>query len=68
MMTQLPAEAQAYLQLNYLLYLVEVMRAPMLGERPMLISYVVTILGAIGGWALAFVFYAYFRRRIAYWL
>ena len=41
---------------------------PMLGERPMLISYVVTILGAIGGWALAFVFYAYFRRRIAYWL
>jgi ABC-type polysaccharide/polyol phosphate export permease len=68
MMTQLPAEAQAYLQLNYLLHLVEVMRAPMLGERPMLISYVVTIFGAIGGWALAFVFYAYFRRRIAYWL
>jgi ABC-type polysaccharide/polyol phosphate export permease len=68
MMTQLPAEAQAYLQLNYLLHLVEVMRAPMLGERPMLISYVVTILGAIGGWALAFVFYAHFRRRIAYWL
>ena len=48
--------------------LIEVLRAPMLGERPMLISYAVTLLAAVGGWAFAFVFFAHFRRRIAYWL
>jgi ABC-type polysaccharide/polyol phosphate export permease len=65
---QLPPEAQPFLKLNFLLHLIEVLRAPMLGERPMLISYAVTLLAAVGGWAFAFVFFAHFRRRIAYWL
>ena len=57
-----------YLKLNYILHLIEVMRAPMLGRCPKLSSYAITIGGAVVGWIVAFVFFAHFRRRIAYWL
>jgi ABC-type polysaccharide/polyol phosphate export permease len=67
-MSQLPAESQTYLQLNYFLHLIEIMRAPMLGQQASLVNYVVTIGGAAIGWTIALVFFAHFRRRIAYWL
>jgi ABC-type polysaccharide/polyol phosphate export permease len=49
-------------------HLVEVMRAPMLGTAPSLLSYAFTIAGAIIGWVVTFDLYARFRRRIPYWL
>jgi ABC-type polysaccharide/polyol phosphate export permease len=67
-LSQLPATSHGYLKLNYILHLIEVMRAPMLGQVPPLSSYAVTIGGAVIGWIVAFVFFAHFRRRIAYWL
>jgi lipopolysaccharide transport system permease protein len=67
-LSQLPAASHGYLQLNYILHLIEVMRAPMLGQVPELSSYAITIGGAVVGWIVAFVFFAHFRRRIAYWL
>ncbi len=65
---QLGASAQRYIQLNPLLHLVEVMRAPLLGTAPSLLSYEVTIGGALLGWLITFELYARFRRRIPYWL
>lgn len=67
-MSQLPATAHFYLKLNYFLHLIEIMRAPMMGQVPAFSSYAVTILGAAIGWLFAFVLLAHFRRRIAYWL
>jgi lipopolysaccharide transport system permease protein len=67
-LSQFPASAQGYLKLNYFLHLLQILRAPMMGETPELISYVVTILGAAIGWLFAFVLFAHFRRRVAYWL
>jgi ABC-type polysaccharide/polyol phosphate export permease len=49
-------------------HLVEVMRAPMLGTAPSLLSYGFTIAAAIIGWVVTFDLYARFRRRIPYWL
>jgi ABC-type polysaccharide/polyol phosphate export permease len=49
-------------------HLIEVMRAPMLGTHPSLLSYAFTIAGAIVGWLVTFDLYARFRRRIPYWL
>ena len=53
---------------NFMYHLIEVMRAPMLGTRPAVLSYAVTIVGAVVGWLIAFAVYARFRRRIPYWL
>jgi lipopolysaccharide transport system permease protein len=67
-LSQLPANVHPYLKLNYFLHLIEVLRAPMMGQLPTLTSYLITIVGAALGWLLAFVLFAHFRRRIAYWL
>jgi len=65
---QLGSESQLIITLNYMFHLVEVMRAPMLGTAPSLLSYGVTLTGAILGWLVTFHIYARFRRRIPYWL
>jgi ABC-type polysaccharide/polyol phosphate export permease len=66
--SQLGEGAQRYIQLNYMYHLVEVMRTPMLGKAPSLLSYEITIGGALLGFLVAFEVYARFRRRIPYWL
>jgi len=53
---------------NYIYHLVMLVRAPLLGEAPELYTYVITMVGAVVGWAITFAIYARFRRRIAYWL
>jgi ABC-type polysaccharide/polyol phosphate export permease len=68
MATQLGPRAQTYIKLNYVYHLIEIMRQPMLGQTPPLVSYAVTILGALVGSALTIMIYARFRRRIPYWL
>ena len=66
--SQLGPEAQPIITYNFMYHLVEVMRAPMLGTAPSLLSYAFTIGGAIVGWLVTFDLYARFRRRIPYWL
>jgi ABC-type polysaccharide/polyol phosphate export permease len=68
MLSQFPAEAHPYLQLNYFLHLIEILRAPMLGQVPTLSNYLVTVAGAGIGWLFGFVLLAHFRRRIVYWM
>jgi len=66
--SQLGPEAQPIITYNFMFHLVEVMRAPMLGTAPSLLSYGFTIAGAVIGWVVTFDLYARFRRRIPYWL
>jgi ABC-type polysaccharide/polyol phosphate export permease len=64
----LPAHLSFIVRLNPLYYLIEAMRAPMLGEVPPSNTYVILVLAAIVGWFIAFWFFARTRARIAYWL
>jgi ABC-type polysaccharide/polyol phosphate export permease len=66
--SQLGGKGQYFVDLNYLYHLVDILRSPLLGNKPALLSYVVIIVGAIVGWAITFMIYARFRRRIAFWL
>ena len=66
--SQLGETGRHFVDLNYLYHLVDILRSPLLGERPAVTSYVVTIAGAILGWMITFMIYARFRRRIPFWL
>jgi ABC-type polysaccharide/polyol phosphate export permease len=65
---QLGEGGHRVIEYNFMYHLIEVMRAPMLGDTPSGWSYLVTIGGAVLGWLATFAFFARFRRRIAYWL
>jgi ABC-type polysaccharide/polyol phosphate export permease len=64
----LPAHLSFVVSLNPFFYLIEAVRAPMLGEAPPGDTYPVLIVFAIVGSALAFWFFVRTRARIAYWL
>lgn len=63
----LPGRA-LWLHLNPFYHLVEIMRAPLLGQPPALANWLPVILITLGGWALAALFYSAYRWRIAYWV
>jgi lipopolysaccharide transport system permease protein len=56
------------LELNPFYHLISLVRSPLLGETPELMSWVAGIVFAIVGWAFALVFYGSYRRRVPYWL
>ncbi|MGE5538015.1 MAG: ABC transporter permease [Gemmatimonas sp.] len=61
--------AQAYLMnYNVLYHIIEVVRDPLLGQVPPMLSYNVDIGLAVVGWSVTLFLYARFRPRIAYWL
>jgi ABC-type polysaccharide/polyol phosphate export permease len=53
---------------NPIYHLIEVVRRPLLGETPMLISWLVASLTAIACLAVGSAFYARYRHRIAFWV
>lgn len=53
---------------NVLFHIIDVIRSPLMGRAPALLSYEVDVGFAIIGWAFTLAVYARFRRRIAYWL
>ena len=57
-----------FLDLNPFYYLVELVRAPMLGELPSLGIVLGSVLITIAGWAFALLFYTAYRWRLAYWV
>jgi ABC-type polysaccharide/polyol phosphate export permease len=65
---QLGHTGEYFVKLNYLYHLVDIMRSPLLGHTPLLLSYIVTIVGGMLGCVGTFLIYARFRRRIAFWL
>jgi len=56
------------LDLNPFYYLMEVVRAPLLGEPLSAQIWLVAIALTICGWSAALLMYSRVRRRIAYWL
>lgn len=56
------------LEINPFYHLLELVRAPIEGKAPGMLSWVYVSVMAIIGWAMALPFYGFFRRRIAYWL
>jgi homopolymeric O-antigen transport system permease protein len=64
----LPSNLKLIVMLNPFYYLIEAMRAPMLGQVPPIGTYPVLIVAAVVGSFLAFSFFVRTRARIAYWL
>ena len=56
------------LDFNPLFHFVEVVRAPLLGQAPELVSWLAVAGITLGGWLLAFALLRRYRRRIAYWV
>ncbi len=56
-----------FVDLNPLYHVVDVVRAPLIGQVPDAISYSVLIAITIGGWWLTYEMFKRFRKRIAYW-
>lgn len=54
--------------LNPFYHMIEIIRAPLLGQLPHWQNWAVALLFAAAGWAFTFAFFARFRKRIAYWL
>ncbi len=63
----LPGRA-LWLDLNPFYHLVEIMRAPLLGQPPVLGNWLTVIAITIIGWAVALFFYSAYRWRVAYWV
>ena len=56
------------LDFNPFFHFVEVVRAPLLGQAPALVSWLAVSGITLGGWLLAFALMVRYRRRIAYWV
>jgi ABC-type polysaccharide/polyol phosphate export permease len=56
-----------FVQLNPIYYLIEVVRAPLLGKAPQATSYVAALAITAVGWFFAFLIFRFFRKRISYW-
>lgn len=56
------------LNLNPVFHLLEIMRAPLLGQAPTALNWISSVGFAIAGWAVAIAVYGRYKRRIAYWL
>jgi ABC-type polysaccharide/polyol phosphate export permease len=57
-----------FVGLNPLYHLLAIVRDPLLGRPPSLNSYIAVVIITGIGWALAFLVYGKFRKRVAYWL
>jgi ABC-type polysaccharide/polyol phosphate export permease len=56
-----------FVQTNPVFHVIDVVRAPLLGQIPAIASYVVVAGMAFVGWSITFMLFAYFRKRISYW-
>jgi len=57
-----------WIDINPFYHIIEIMRAPMLGKVPPLLTIVTVVAIAIGGWLATYAMFTRFRRRIPYWL
>ncbi|WP_210497145.1 ABC transporter permease [Microvirga antarctica] len=54
--------------INPFYHLIQLLRAPMLGQNPEVFSYVFASCFTLAGFVAAYFFYSKFRNRIVYWL
>lgn len=57
-----------FILFNPLFHIIDVIRAPLLGHAPSVLTYGVNIGMAVIGWSFTLVVYARLRHRIAYWV
>lgn len=65
---ELLGERRYVMMLNPFYHLIEAVRAPLLGQAFQWENWAAGLLFAAVGWAFTFLFFARFRKRIAYWL
>ena len=53
---------------NFMFHIIDVVRAPMLGNMPSLTSYAQVLVMGFLGWVLAILMYAKYRDRLIFWL
>jgi lipopolysaccharide transport system permease protein len=69
MPSMIPERASIFLlDLNPFYHLLEIVRAPLLGQAPSPLNWSVSLGLCVVGWAVALIFYGKYKRRIAYWL
>lgn len=56
------------LDMNPFFYLLEVVRAPLLGQVPEVTTWLATLGVTLGGWIVMLIFYTGRRGRLAYWV
>lgn len=67
--TLLPARAGVYLlDWNPMYHMLQIARSPLLGQLPSMTNWLVSAGMAVGGWTVALLVFARYKRRIAYWL
>jgi lipopolysaccharide transport system permease protein len=65
---QLGARFSQYVDFNPLYHYVDIIRSPLLGRAPAMLSWEMVVAGTLVGWALTLFVYSRFRRRLPYWL
>lgn len=61
-------ESSIWVEGNIFYHLVNIVRAPMLGQAPALMSYAVAAAAAVAGSIATYFLFLKYRRRIAYWV
>jgi ABC-type polysaccharide/polyol phosphate export permease len=56
------------LTFNPLYHVMEIVRAPLLGQWPTVLNWGASIAMAVVGWLVTLLFYGRYKRRVAYWL
>ena len=54
--------------LNPFFHLMEIVKAPLLGNLPSILNWKVSIMLGVFGWLVTMFMYGHYKRRIAYWL
>jgi homopolymeric O-antigen transport system permease protein len=65
---QLTGRSMVFVNYNLLYHYVEIVRDPLLGQRPSAWSWFMVAIATVVGWSLAIFLFSRFRRRIPYWL
>jgi ABC-type polysaccharide/polyol phosphate export permease len=65
---QLGSRYSAFIDYNVLYHYIDILRSPMLGKEPALLSWKVVLVGTVLGWTVNIMMFSRFRRRIAYWM
>lgn len=65
---RLGSEYQFIANWNPIFHLMEVVRRPILGEFPSLLSWLVVIISAVIGWGIALLLFSRLHKRIVLWL
>lgn len=65
---QLGADFKKWVDVNLLFHYVDIIRSPLLGRPPALLSWEAVLASTVIGWGMTIFLYSRFRRRMPYWI